>query len=216
MVLVFAGTPLKRFPYHRLQVYRDQWGIKVLVTMLQPLCIFTVLKEIHSIMCAWGCDWTWISFTRRLQLSCRQIWNIECVYWVLWPWILVQAGHDFPIILSTAIGGSFLSYIYSAPPLKVSLNLDVFCALFWELAIWIITRLPLWLYDAKCVWVGILCCRRNLKVLLFTKHYCIFLQWWCLYLVSMRSLSKVAGLATTPWALATFLCLGGSAVFEIF
>ncbi|KAG0568155.1 hypothetical protein M758_7G187500 [Ceratodon purpureus] len=29
------------------------------------------------------------------------------------------AGHDFPIILATAIGGSFLSYIYSAPPLKL-------------------------------------------------------------------------------------------------
>lgn len=29
------------------------------------------------------------------------------------------AGHDFPIILCTAIGGSFLSYIYSAPPLKL-------------------------------------------------------------------------------------------------
>jgi chlorophyll synthase len=29
------------------------------------------------------------------------------------------AGHSFPIILSTAIGGSFLSYIYSAPPLKL-------------------------------------------------------------------------------------------------
>jgi len=29
------------------------------------------------------------------------------------------AGHSFPIILTTAIGGSFLSYIYSAPPLKL-------------------------------------------------------------------------------------------------
>lgn len=33
--------------------------------------------------------------------------------------LLLQAGHSFPIILTTAIGGSFLSYIYSAPPLKV-------------------------------------------------------------------------------------------------
>lgn len=32
----------------------------------------------------------------------------------------VQAGHDFPAILSLAVGGSLLSYIYSAPPLKVS------------------------------------------------------------------------------------------------
>ncbi|KAL2632197.1 hypothetical protein R1flu_016883 [Riccia fluitans] len=29
------------------------------------------------------------------------------------------AGHDFPTILSLAVGGSFLSYIYSAPPLKL-------------------------------------------------------------------------------------------------
>ncbi|KAL3680904.1 hypothetical protein R1sor_023860 [Riccia sorocarpa] len=31
----------------------------------------------------------------------------------------VWAGHDFPTILSLAVGGSFLSYIYSAPPLKL-------------------------------------------------------------------------------------------------
>lgn len=38
----------------------------------------------------------------------------------------MQAGHDFPIILSTAVGGSFLSYIYSAPPLKVSVHVARF------------------------------------------------------------------------------------------
>jgi hypothetical protein len=32
----------------------------------------------------------------------------------------------------------------------------------------------------------------------------------------MRSLSKVAGLATTLWALVIFLCLGESAVSETF
>lgn len=32
------------------------------------------------------------------------------------------AGHSFPSILCTAIGGSFLSYIYSAPPLKLKQN----------------------------------------------------------------------------------------------
>jgi chlorophyll synthase len=32
------------------------------------------------------------------------------------------AGHDFPTITVLAIGGSFLSYIYSAPPLKLKQN----------------------------------------------------------------------------------------------
>jgi chlorophyll synthase len=32
------------------------------------------------------------------------------------------AGHDFPTITALAIGGSFLSYIYSAPPLKLKQN----------------------------------------------------------------------------------------------
>jgi hypothetical protein len=33
----------------------------------------------------------------------------------------LQAGHDFPIVFYLALGGSLLSYIYSAPPLKVVL-----------------------------------------------------------------------------------------------
>ena len=32
------------------------------------------------------------------------------------------AGHEFPILTALAIGGSFLSYIYSAPPLKLKQN----------------------------------------------------------------------------------------------
>ncbi|MGJ3245125.1 MAG: chlorophyll synthase ChlG [Elainellaceae cyanobacterium] len=32
------------------------------------------------------------------------------------------AGHEFPTITAIAIGGSFLSYIYSAPPLKLKKN----------------------------------------------------------------------------------------------
>lgn len=32
------------------------------------------------------------------------------------------AGHSFPIITALAIGGSFVSYIYSAPPLKLKQN----------------------------------------------------------------------------------------------
>lgn len=34
----------------------------------------------------------------------------------------VWAGHDFPILTCLAIGGSFISYIYSAPPLKLKQN----------------------------------------------------------------------------------------------
>ncbi len=34
----------------------------------------------------------------------------------------VWAGHDFPIITCLALGGSFISYIYSAPPLKLKQN----------------------------------------------------------------------------------------------
>ncbi|MBD2465434.1 chlorophyll synthase ChlG [Oscillatoria sp. FACHB-1407] len=34
----------------------------------------------------------------------------------------VWAGHEFPTITVLAIGGSFLSYIYSAPPLKLKQN----------------------------------------------------------------------------------------------
>lgn len=32
------------------------------------------------------------------------------------------AGHEFPILTALAIGGSFVSYIYSAPPLKLKQN----------------------------------------------------------------------------------------------
>ena len=32
------------------------------------------------------------------------------------------AGHSFPIMTVLALGGSFLSYIYSAPPLKLKKN----------------------------------------------------------------------------------------------
>ncbi|MBF2057952.1 MAG: chlorophyll synthase ChlG [Cyanobacterium sp. T60_A2020_053] len=34
----------------------------------------------------------------------------------------VWAGHDFPILTCLALGGSFVSYIYSAPPLKLKKN----------------------------------------------------------------------------------------------
>nr|XP_017240792.1 PREDICTED: chlorophyll synthase, chloroplastic-like [Daucus carota subsp. sativus] len=34
----------------------------------------------------------------------------------------VWAGHKFPIMFYLALGGSFISYIYSAPPLKLKQN----------------------------------------------------------------------------------------------
>jgi chlorophyll synthase len=34
----------------------------------------------------------------------------------------IWAGHDFPIVFYLALGGSLLSYIYSAPPLKLKQN----------------------------------------------------------------------------------------------
>ena len=34
----------------------------------------------------------------------------------------VWAGHDFPIVLALSVGGSFISYIYSAPPIKLKQN----------------------------------------------------------------------------------------------
>jgi chlorophyll synthase len=34
----------------------------------------------------------------------------------------VWAGHEFPMLTALALGGSFLSYIYSAPPLKLKKN----------------------------------------------------------------------------------------------
>ncbi|CAN1303564.1 Chlorophyll synthase, chloroplastic [Linum perenne] len=37
-------------------------------------------------------------------------------------WIFGYSGHDFPIVFYLALGGSLLSYIYSAPPLKLKQN----------------------------------------------------------------------------------------------
>lgn len=34
----------------------------------------------------------------------------------------VWAGHDFPMVLALSVGGSFISYIYSAPPIKLKQN----------------------------------------------------------------------------------------------
>lgn len=34
----------------------------------------------------------------------------------------VWAGHDFPTVFALSVGGSFISYIYSAPPIKLKQN----------------------------------------------------------------------------------------------
>ncbi|PWQ83089.1 chlorophyll synthase ChlG, partial [Stenotrophomonas maltophilia] len=51
-----------------------------------------------------------------------QIWALLLAGLGLGALLDVWAGHDFPIIFYLAVGGSLLSYIYSAPPLKLKQN----------------------------------------------------------------------------------------------
>ncbi|KAG8085270.1 hypothetical protein GUJ93_ZPchr0010g10867 [Zizania palustris] len=51
-----------------------------------------------------------------------QIWVLLLAGLGLGALLDLWAGHDFPIIFYLAIGGSLLSYIYSAPPLKLKQN----------------------------------------------------------------------------------------------
>uniref|UniRef100_A0A0E0L1D1 Chlorophyll synthase n=1 Tax=Oryza punctata TaxID=4537 RepID=A0A0E0L1D1_ORYPU len=51
-----------------------------------------------------------------------QIWVLLLAGLGLGALLDVWAGHDFPIIFYLAVGGSLLSYIYSAPPLKLKQN----------------------------------------------------------------------------------------------
>ncbi|GAB2229849.1 hypothetical protein Droror1_Dr00014105 [Drosera rotundifolia] len=51
-----------------------------------------------------------------------QIWVLLLAGLVIAGALDVWAGHDFPVIFYLALGGSFLSYIYSAPPLKLKQN----------------------------------------------------------------------------------------------
>jgi len=98
------------------------------------------------------------------SLSFRKLYFAEYVYWVPWPWILVQVGYTFPRNLSIPIAPLFLAYIYSAAPLKVSLHLNVVCTRFWVLTNWIIIHLTLWLYHDANACNCILCfCFGNLK-----------------------------------------------------
>ncbi|KAJ7518140.1 hypothetical protein O6H91_21G056600 [Diphasiastrum complanatum] len=48
-----------------------------------------------------------------------QIWVLLISGLALAYGLDVWAGHSFPVIFSIALGGAFLSYIYSAPPLKL-------------------------------------------------------------------------------------------------
>jgi chlorophyll/bacteriochlorophyll a synthase len=51
-----------------------------------------------------------------------QIWVLLLAGIVVAYGLDTWAGHEFPTITALAIGGSFLSYIYSAPPLKLKQN----------------------------------------------------------------------------------------------
>lgn len=51
-----------------------------------------------------------------------QIWVLLLAGLGLAGLLDVWAGHDFPIVFYLAVGGSLLSYIYSAPPLKLKQN----------------------------------------------------------------------------------------------
>uniref|UniRef100_M8CYB3 Chlorophyll synthase, chloroplastic n=1 Tax=Aegilops tauschii TaxID=37682 RepID=M8CYB3_AEGTA len=60
------------------------------------------------------------AFERRAVIT--QIWVLLLAGLGLGALLDVWAGHDFPIIFYLALGGSLLSYIYSAPPLKLKQN----------------------------------------------------------------------------------------------
>lgn len=51
-----------------------------------------------------------------------QIWILLLGGWAIAYGLDVWAGHDFPTILALSVFGSFISYIYSAPPLKLKQN----------------------------------------------------------------------------------------------
>lgn len=51
-----------------------------------------------------------------------QIWVLLILSYLLAYGLDWYVGHEFPSILCIALGGSFLAYIYSAPPLKLKQN----------------------------------------------------------------------------------------------
>ena len=66
---------------------------------------------------------------RPIPAGALALWQVKLQIWVLLlaglgvAWGLDQwAGHGRPVLLLLALGGSFVSYIYSAPPLKLKQN----------------------------------------------------------------------------------------------
>ncbi len=66
---------------------------------------------------------------RPIPSGAIPLWQVKVQIWVLLlaglavAWGLdLWAGHDTPVLLLLALGGSFVSFIYSAPPLKLKQN----------------------------------------------------------------------------------------------
>lgn len=57
-----------------------------------------------------------------LKQAIAQIWILLLAGLAVAFGLDLWAGHDFPIMTALAIGGSFVSFIYSAPPLKLKQN----------------------------------------------------------------------------------------------
>jgi chlorophyll/bacteriochlorophyll a synthase len=57
-----------------------------------------------------------------LKQVVTQIWVLLAVGLFLAVVLDIWAGHRYPAVTMTAIGGAFLAYIYSAPPLKLKQN----------------------------------------------------------------------------------------------
>lgn len=60
-------------------------------------------------------------FPRQKQVI-EQIWFLLLGGLAIAYGLDVWAGHDFPMVLALSVGGSFISYIYSAPPIKLKQN----------------------------------------------------------------------------------------------
>ncbi|XLR22888.1 hypothetical protein S83_050788 [Arachis hypogaea] len=65
---------------------------------------------------------TYFVFPLEIPQVITQIWVLVLGGLGLAGLLDVWAGHDFPIVFYLAVGGSLLSYIYSAPPLKLKQN----------------------------------------------------------------------------------------------
>lgn len=61
-------------------------------------------------------------FVLRQKQVIEQIWFLLLGGLAIAYGLDVWAGHDFPMVLALSIGGSFISYIYSAPPIKLKQN----------------------------------------------------------------------------------------------